>query len=201
MSSGEYIAFIDDDDLWSKKYLENVSEAINEGHLCIVSRLDSLEDGKVTSPGSIDDMITIENLLTFNPGVTGSNLVIAKDLFLKVGGYDVKLPSSEDKSLILEVIKTGTKIKTLSNNQAIIRRHGNIRLSNNANLAEGVYCFTRKYKKIMSRKQYLINWFKICKYRKLSGNKLAVIPYFILAVLVKLINKKKKLNNLRQLVN
>lgn len=182
-SQGDYIAFLDDDDVWNKRYIENNLKAIKKGAQCILSRIDIMEGGKLISQKNPDGKLTLDKLLVQNPGAGGPNLVISKKLFLAVGGYDVKLPTSEDKSLIIEIISRGVKIVTLPNNQVIASRDPKVsRLTNPVIMAEGIYQFTRKYKHLMNKKQYLLNLLKIYKYRYKSGKKMAIFPFIFLYI-------------------
>lgn len=180
MAQGEYLAFLDDDDLWSSDYLMNVSKVLDKNK-CVVSRLDKMLDGKISHFKNAHDKLTINNLFIYNPGVTGSNVVISKDLFFKVGGYDIKLVTSEDKSLIAEIIMSGEKIVVLPDNQAIRRMHGGEQLSElgSAAMSEGILQFARKYRKLMGRKIYFFNLSKAYKNRVEAGEKLLLLKYFI----------------------
>jgi len=180
---GDYLAFLDDDDLWSAAYLENVSQAIAKGAVCLISRLDMLIDGKIVPGKNAHGKITLDKLLVQNPGTGGPNTVISKKLFFAVGGYDPKLPTSEDKSLIIELIKRGEKITTLPDNQVIARYHkATSRLSDDKNIAEGIYQFTKKYSSLMNKKQYFYNWYKIFYHRYKSGDVLAGVFCFFLCL-------------------
>lgn len=192
LAKGDYLAFLDDDDLWSETYLKNAAGAIKNGAQCVVSRLDKLVNGKISPLKNADNLLTISNILVINPGITGSNIVIQKNIFNKVGGFDVKLPTSEDKALLLELLKTKVPITTLPENQAIRRMHNQDKLSDADKIAEGIYQFTRKYAILMNRKEYLYNWWKIYQYRYISGSKISSIKFIFIRMIylfIKLFSK------------
>src|SRR3989338_10496321 len=153
VAKGDYLAFLDDDDLWPSNYLENVSVAIGEGARCVVRRQDIMENGKQVVWKNPYGRTTIDYILVRNPGTGGPNTVIARDLFFSVKGYDPKLPPSEDKAVIVG------------------KDRGEFYLTSYARLAEGVFQFTRKYGKLMSFEQYLYNWSKILYFRYRAGQK------------------------------
>lgn len=184
MAKGEILAFLDDDDLWAKDYLKNIARAFDRDKDCVISRLDILENGEIKPHKNADKNLTMNNLLTSNPGVNGSNLAVKKDIFFKVGGFDENLVTSEDKSLIIELIKAQTKIKILPGNQVIFRNNTDeLRLTGAKTMARGIYAFTKKYKSLMSWRQYLYNWHKIYYYRYKAGKKLAIIPSIFLKII------------------
>ncbi|MFA6253141.1 MAG: glycosyltransferase family 2 protein [Patescibacteria group bacterium] len=197
IARGDFLAFLDDDDVWDNNYLKNVTVAIARGAKFIVSRMDILENGKVKIFKNPSGQVNLKNLLVENPGVGGSNVVIARKLFLEIGGYDKNLITSEDKSLAIETIKKRIPITVLSENRAIVDVSlGLPGLRDNDKMAEGTYQFIKKYKSIMTRQQYAFNWYKVFRYRYKSGRKIMIIPYFFLTLffapkdLFKIITKK-----------
>lgn len=183
LAMGDYLAPLDDDDMWPPNYLANVEAAIMTGAKCIISRMDKLVDGQISFYKNPGDQITIANLLVKNPGAGGPNVVIQKKLFFKVGGYDPKLPPSEDKAMVLEVLRTGERVVTLPDNYIIVRIHGGERLTNHKSIAEGIFQFTRKYKHLMTKRQYLFNWLKIMRHRYQAGQKKALLYYLPLKII------------------
>lgn len=175
---GETLAFLDDDDLWEARYLERAEQAIENGADCVISRLDSLEKGVIGTYKNADTSLTLDNLFVFNPGVTGSNIVIKKDAFEKLGGFDSTLPTGEDKSLIIDALQVGMIVRTLADNQAIHRIHSGERLSDPLQLAEGIAAFTKKYRKSMSDGAYRFNKRKYFRAR-VNGGKLFAYPALI----------------------
>lgn len=172
VAKGDFLAFLDDDDIWPPKYLENVLVAIEQGARCVVSRQDIIEGGKQLVWKNPHGRTTVEYLLVRNPGTGGPNTVISRDLFFEVKGYDPKLPPSEDKAMILEVLRLGVAVVTLPDNAVIVGKdRGAFYLTSAARLAEGIFQFTRKYAKLMSWRQYLYNWSKFFYYRYRAGRK------------------------------
>jgi len=176
-AQGDYLAFLDDDDLWSKTYLENVSTAIKNGAECVISRIDQWSDGKAIKWKNPQGKITIENLLTFNPGVQGSNLVVSREVFLRLGKFDTNLITSEDKSLLIKLIQNNVNIKILPDNQALWRVHQVGRLTDSDKLALGKFQFLKKHSDLMTKKQYFFNLSKIYYHKYKSGKKLSVFGY------------------------
>lgn len=182
----EILAFLDDDDLWNPNYIENVMKAFEEGADCVVSRLDKMEGEVVTPYKNADANLTIENLLMFNPGITGSNIALKKGIFFSVGGFDVSLPTSEDKSLMIELLRKGVRIRTLPLNQAIQRMHTGDRLTDPNTLATGIVLFTKKYRALMDWQTYFFNRRKFFRARVDSGQHFAYIGLIIFALLYRL---------------
>lgn len=181
----EILAFLDDDDLWGREYLENVAKAFEKGADCVVSRLDRLIDGKILPHKNAAGLISIKNLLLFNPGITGSNITIKKNIFISLGGYDPKLPTSEDKSLVLELLllNTASKIATLPDNQAIQRQYSGERITNPQYLAIGINAFTKKYRHLMNKQTYFLNRWKYFKACAEAGDEIAFVGRILYALI------------------
>ena len=166
LAEGDYVAFIDDDDLWEKKYLEKVAEIIKkEKPDCVITRLDQIREGKISSYKNADNGLTIDDILIRNPGITGSSVIVRREAFKEVGGYNPKMPTSEDKSLALEMLLRKYKVITAPNIQSIFRQYSGNRLTNAKSMAEGITSFLEKYRTIMNKKQRGVNLAKINYYK------------------------------------
>ena len=166
LAKGDYVAFIDDDDLWEKKYLEKVAEIIKkEKPDCVITRLDQILDGTISNYKNADNGLTIDDILIRNPGITGSSVIVRREIFKEVGGYNPKMPTSEDKSLVLEMLLRNYKVITAPHIQSILRQHSGNRLTNVKSMAEGITIFLKKYRTIMNKKQRGVNLAKINYYK------------------------------------
>lgn len=185
-AQGDVIAFIDDDDLWEEDYLEKTVSAMEEGDL-VLARLDQLENGEVKPWKRIDNEgVSTSVLFRENSGVTGSNIVIRKEIFLALGGFDTALITGEDKSLVIEAILSEMRIIALEECQAIHRQHvEGPRLTHSENMALGIAAFLRKYQGEMTFGEKLWNYQKIVSHRYLSGKQAYWLLYMLFRVLVK----------------
>lgn len=126
VATGDYLAFLDDDDLWGKEYLEKAARLIEQDPCDIlVARLDLLtEAGGVPWRMLTKETLNRHSLLRSNPGVTGSNMVIRRDFFLALGGFNPLLRTGEDKGLLLDALEAGAEIRLVQSMQAMHREHG-----------------------------------------------------------------------------
>jgi glycosyltransferase involved in cell wall biosynthesis len=99
---GEWIAFLDDDDLWAPGKLraqlvraEAGAHGFSyTGRIEVDDRLNPLRNRPAAKP---DDLL--RELLATNPIGGPSNVVIRRDLLDRIGGFDERLPPLEDWDL------------------------------------------------------------------------------------------------------
>ena len=168
VAKGSLLAFLDDDDLWEPNYLEEMHrEIVSSEAKCVISRIAKLEDDKVSNLFDATQYLTQRYFLLMNPGVTGSNLMIERNYFLTLGGYDCKLTTGEDGDLILNILDIGGSIAVCSSTQAVMRVHRRERLTSHESLASGYKALYLKYRHRVGTRDtmYLIWRYKREEYR------------------------------------
>lgn len=147
LASNSILVFLDDDDLWPKGYLEHVFNNWSPKNKVCLTRLDKYVDGVVSPYKSISSAdLSFKTLFIRNPGVTGSNIFITKDLFYGVGGFDVKLKTSEDKDLLIKILDDQNNVLILDDVGVYHRAYDGERLTNFDSVLIGMTDFYRKYR-------------------------------------------------------
>lgn len=148
LARSSYVAFLDDDDCWSERYIERIKGAISASPDCAVF-VSSLHDRLTRKPISGKNEFGSQGvigLIRRNPGVVGSNTVVKKDVMVEMGGYDHFLSASEDIDIAIRARRDGLIISRVVD--AIVlydSTHSQKRLSNIWNLASGKARLVRKH--------------------------------------------------------
>ena len=133
MAKGTHLAFLDDDDWWDADFLREAWLVLQaEGAGGVYGRLDCFQNGKIeTFKCPTVETLSIPILLRRNPGTSGQNLLIEKLLFWRVGGFNERLLTSEDKAIAIDCLLNRERISVAPKAIAIIREHNGSRLSKN----------------------------------------------------------------------
>lgn len=110
-----YIAFLDDDDKWSKNYIYFAIKKIKSerSDMCITEFKVIDKNKKNKFNFYIPKKINFNDLIIWNPGVLCSNIFIKRSVFHKIGCYEINLFGSADKDLLLKIISSGYKYSVL----------------------------------------------------------------------------------------
>jgi glycosyltransferase involved in cell wall biosynthesis len=105
-ASGDYIAFLDDDDYWMPDKLELQIKKMQaeDAEACFCSTL-WVEDNKF-----LKQTTAINKNVSFENGGPTSTWLIKKTLFKRVGLFDTTIPTNDDGELMVRINKSGTKI-------------------------------------------------------------------------------------------
>jgi len=163
LAKSEYVAFLDDDDIWDREYLKEVKSIIEKSKASIIlGSIKKLEDGKVMLSKSqpINKIYNFKReLLRRNPGVIGSNTVIKKDVIFKSSGYDPFLTTGEDKAMVLDLILSGIENVVRAEKAYVYYRTviNGERQTAGYKWAQGKKRFLQKYRKEMMFNDYMKN--------------------------------------------
>jgi glycosyltransferase involved in cell wall biosynthesis len=111
VADGAWLAFLDDDDLWSPRKLRTQIDCAREndagwvyGRAVVVDgTLQVLEDDPFPAPGELPSLLLGGNWI---PG-GGSNVAVRADVFHQSGGFDEHLRFFEDWDLWLRLLDSG----------------------------------------------------------------------------------------------
>jgi glycosyltransferase involved in cell wall biosynthesis len=125
-AKGQYLAFLDDDDIYKKSYLENIKKVIKiEKYDLIITDFLEFKNSHIVKKISLPLKFNINDLYIFNPGILPSNIVLKKKTFTKINGFDEKFTYSSDKIILIEVIKRNFSYFVLKKKLVLKRIHNN----------------------------------------------------------------------------
>lgn len=191
---GTHVAFLDDDDLWGKTYLESIMLHISSHDPdMLLGRLDAMHEGVVSPFMDATGMVDAHHVLVMNPGSTGSNTVVRRSAFLRMGGYDPLLHTGEDMGLLADFLLQGLKIEVVPQAQAILRQHDQDRLTRSDRVSASAVAFFRKYRTRMSWRQRCYFRWRLLDLRLSAGGDSAYrLDYLLLSALVVLIRMRPR---------
>jgi len=162
VADAEWLAFLDDDDRWLPDYL-STALAHEAADIVLVARWDfdsagGRRPGKTPEP-SYDE----RHWLRQNLGGTGSSMLIRRELFLAIGGFDPKLHSGEDRDLVIRAMRAGARYAAVVE-RLLEHRDDGPRLTTDARAILGSQLrFLRKHARAMSAGDVLYALRKIAR--------------------------------------
>ena len=150
-----FVGFLDDDDRWRASFVERTTACARASGADLVLagieryRLDGRRQAMVAPAVLAPDL-----LLSRNPGVTGSNLLVRREAFLAAGGFDERLPVYNDWDMLICSLAAGLRHAVVPELLVEWREHSGERLSTmSARRADGVEAFLAKHRHRMSPQQ------------------------------------------------
>lgn len=147
-SRAEFVAFLDDDDAWRPQYLSRaMAEIEHSGADAVISGLCRIRHDGSIQPIVIPHRAEIAGrLFDKNFGMTGSNLVIRRSAFERVGGFDPALPVFNDWDFLIRMIATGVEYAVVPEMTVEWREHEGDRISTpSLRRAAGIESFIAKH--------------------------------------------------------
>ncbi|MBK20439.1 MAG: hypothetical protein CMM52_16535 [Rhodospirillaceae bacterium] len=166
---GNVLAILDDDDYWAKNYLSTVIDQLDgePADFVVTAMTYFNEKGETWNGKLLPDDYDKRDWLVRNPGMGCSNLVIRRDVFLDVGGFDGRLFVSGDRDLFMRLMKFGARLHINKNRQVLIQKF-DIGLSRGKpwRMIKSNLRLYRKYALQMPIDLHYRNWVKFLGYTK-----------------------------------
>ncbi len=106
-AKGEYVAFLDDDDMWMPEKLfitlDALQRASEKAVFVYTSVTNQYENRKEVTEAPEGEVNQLERALRKFNGFLTSTLVVKKNAFNEVGGFDESLPSHQEPDLIIRI--------------------------------------------------------------------------------------------------
>lgn len=116
-ANGEFIAGLDDDDLWRPRRIELLIEEFEDGYSAVTSN-DRMVFGEKEIIWKKRPVITLNDLLYYNQ--VGNQVLTKKEYLVEVGGYDESLPAAQDYDLWIRLAHDFGPIKTSPNTLQVV---------------------------------------------------------------------------------
>lgn len=148
-ASSEFLAFLDDDDYWDERFLEHIFAALRSSRSELAfAALVVVNSGMQLTRRVPAAGLAAKDVITCNPGVTGSNIVVAKRLFDELEGYDASLPVYNDLDFLYRCLDGGRGYVVVHAAVGFQETSGDDHLSSRGwARAAGIKRYRRKYKK------------------------------------------------------
>lgn len=149
MATTKYIAFLDDDDYWMPEYLKNAIPLLETEVDIVVGKLMRQSDGCLPYDYKLldDSFYGLREIYYKNPGFGGQNIIVRRELFEKIGGFDVNLPASNDRDFAVRAMQAGATIKVQPLSVAVLCDHAGERVRSKQVM--GNYLFINKHWRYM----------------------------------------------------
>ena len=136
-----------------------MKKIIENGLDCVYGSKYIKKNGVVTKYKTIKETdLTLDVLLFSNPGVGGINLLVKKNIFSSIGGFDTSLPRGNDRAFTIDLILNCAIIGVEPRAKAIMLQHDGLRLRDSH---IEMLLWMRKYRRHMSTYSFFISSIRI----------------------------------------
>ena len=157
LAETKLIAFLDDDDVWEQAYIEHSLSCFNDhGPDVVVGQLKRRSaTGNLSTYKTFPDLPEQQRQIYFrNPGFGGQNIMMKREVFLAIGGFDESLPASVDRDLAATLLANGYSIAVQPLSVAVLFDHVGPRVRQSQ--VRGNRMFIQKHWRRMRLKELLL---------------------------------------------
>lgn len=127
VSETEFLAFCDDDDIWTARVGQLLADIASESGIAAGTLHKLNADQTCSAVWNFGETIGVGDVHYWNPGVTGSNIVVSRALFEESGKWSEVLPSMNDIEFLtratvlsrIPVVREAAVLLDLSHHQRI----------------------------------------------------------------------------------
>jgi glycosyltransferase involved in cell wall biosynthesis len=156
-ATGEYVAFLDDDDRWDPAYLAEVRASISGAPRrpdLVIGRKDHEVDGVVQRYKEITSLDGLrDRLLVSNPGAGGQNVTLRRALLERFPGFLPELRGGNDRAFAIDAIDAGAVVALAPRAIAIKVLHPGEQITDGRHSLESTWRFLRIYWATMTPRQ------------------------------------------------
>lgn len=151
-ASSDYLAFLDDDDRWHPSFLSKLVDELQDSDESLACCWIGVEsEGQVLRVRRTVPHMKAQEVLTRNPGFTGSNFMISREAFASIGGFDSELPVSNDIDFLVRALQAGFDYMIVPMVLAYQNVGGRGHLSSRGpSRAQGILKYQEKYSHMLS---------------------------------------------------
>lgn len=158
IAKGEYIAFLDSDDFWSRQKLENQMKVfVSKNPDLVFSNRNLVKKDSIIAYEWKSKELSLIDFINENPICGSSSSVLMKrSVYLKTGYFDLNLRSHEDIDYWYRAASHGFVFKGIENNDVYIRIHeGNMSSNNLKMFYSGIQFLDKALADFFAKKHYL----------------------------------------------
>lgn len=154
MAKGEWVAFLDDDDVWYPEFLGVLSQHAQRTEAdFVLSTIMECSETRGRRERRAPEGLDIETFFSVPGGLTGSNFLIRRTAFLSVGGFDPRVTVFNDWDLFFRLVAMGAAYSVASVPLVEWRQHAGERIGSfSERRAAGLQFFVERYRPYLPAK-------------------------------------------------